>query len=195
MRAMESTSDLVSRATVNATISWAVVGVLLADAVASVLYGHLIWAMFGLGVVAVAIVPPVAARDWRVTVAWQALALCALPMLAQTVDVFAQPIGHLALAALALVVVVELETFTDVAMPRWFAIVFVALTTIAAAGLWGVLQFYSDVVLGTEFLRGRADLMWDLVGASAVGVGAGIVFELYFRDRDFLAAVEDGVDV
>lgn len=66
-------------------------------------------------------------------------------------------------------------------MPPWFAVSFVVMTTMTAAATWGLAQFYADALLGTSFLGGNDDLMWDLVGATAVGVGAGAVFELYFR--------------
>lgn len=168
--------------------------VLAADAVASLFYGDLIWAAFAVAVVAVALAPPLATRDLTVTAAWQALALCAVPMLAQTAGVFVQPMGHVALAALALLVVVELEAFTAIEMPTWFSVLFVALTTISVASLWGILQYYSDVLLETAFLTGLPDLMWDLVGATAIGIAAGVVFELYFSDRSVVDAVEDGVD-
>jgi len=55
-------------------------------------------------------------------------------------------------AALALVVAVELDVFTPVRMPPWFAVVFVSIATLAAAGVWAVVQWAADVTLGTTFI-------------------------------------------
>ena len=67
---------------------------------------------------------------------------------------------------------------------------FVVITTMAAAGLWAVGQWLSDLYLGTGFLLGRgteeeveAALMWDFVAATVAGLAAGVLFEFYFRRR------------
>jgi hypothetical protein len=98
---------------------------------------------------------------------------------------------HLSVAALALVVAVELEVFTPVRMPPWFAVLFVVIATMATAGVLAVSQWLSDLYLGTTFLLspGRSEdavhaaVMGDFLAATAAGVLAGVVFEWYFRRR------------
>jgi hypothetical protein len=80
--------------------------------------------------------------------------------------------------------------------PR-FAAVFVVVTTMAAAGTWAVGTFVADAVAGTAFVGGKTELMWDLIVATGVGVGAGVLLDLYFgfSDRiDRLRAAGGGVD-
>jgi hypothetical protein len=97
---------------------------------------------------------------------------------------------YLAVAAVALVIAVELDAFTAVRMNRAFALLFVVVATAAAAGVWAVVQWVSDLYLGTSLLLdGRpeevveTELMWDFVAATATGVLAGLLFEYYFRRR------------
>ena len=73
-------------------------------------------------------------------------------------------------------------------MSDTFAVLFVAIATVATAGLWAEIQWLADIFFGTEFLLdGRSEhaietaLMWDFVAATVAGVFAGVLFELYFR--------------
>ncbi len=95
---------------------------------------------------------------------------------------------YLAVAAIALIVAVELDVFTPVRMNHSFAVFFVVIATMAAAGVWAVVQWLSDLYLGTRLLlNGRpehvveAGLMWDFVAATVAGIGAGVVFAYYVR--------------
>lgn len=177
----------------NAAITWLLVGVVVAGGVASLAAGDLLWALYSAVIVVVALVPPVNARDPLVLAAWPPLALAAVPVVVRWAGLFAQPLSYLSVAALALLVVVEVHTFSGAEMPPWFAVLFVVLTTLTVAGLWGVLQYVSDQTLGTSFLADRAELMWDLVAATAVGVGAGVLFEAFFREYGTLAEAAEEV--
>lgn len=177
----------------NAAIIWLVVGTVVAGGLASLVAGDMLWALYSAAILVVALVPPVNARDPSVLVAWPPLALAAVPVVVRWVGVFAQPLSYLSVAALALLVVVEIHAFSSAEMPPWFAVLFVVLTTLTVAGLWGVLQYFSDLALGTTFLTGRTGLMWDLVAATAVGVGAGVLFEAFFREYGAVAEAADEV--
>lgn len=172
---------LVESRSLNAAVTWTLVGALVAATLASLAVGDLLWAVFGAAVVAVAIAPAALLRDGSVLVSWEPLALAAVPFAARWLDAFVSPMAYLSVAALALLVAVEIDAFSTTEMPPWFAVLFVVLTTLTVAGLWGILQYFSDVALGTSFLAGRVALMWDLVGATAAGVGAGVLFHLYFQ--------------
>ncbi|UPW00359.1 hypothetical protein M0R88_17845 [Halorussus gelatinilyticus] len=169
---------------VNAMLGWALVAFLALVAAEEVTDGDLLWAGFAAFVAAVALVPAVADRDWTVMLPWEVLALSALPVLGRamaTLPETSRVATYLSVAALALVVAVELHVFTPVRMTYWFAVLFVVVATIATAGIWAVVQWLSDLYLGTAFLHSEHRLMWDFVAATVIGGIAGVVFEWYFR--------------
>jgi hypothetical protein len=116
--------------------------------------------------------------------------------------------AYLSVAAVALVIAVELDVFTPVRMTTWFAVFFVGIATMAAAGGWAVIQWLSDVYLGTTLVyptpppvpeavdqAALEALMWDFVAATIAGLLAGVVFAIYFRERaDTRMRLPDGVE-
>ena len=178
----------------NALLSWLLTAFVGVVVVQNVLAGRLLWAGFAASVAVLALVPPLAHRDPVVMLPWEVLVLGALPLLGRalaTAVLTTQVATYLAVAALALVVAVELDVFTSVRMTTWFAVLFVVISTMAAAGVWAVVQWLSDIYLGTAFVvkpgltpeEMDALVMWDFVAATAAGVLAGVVFEGYFRRR------------
>jgi hypothetical protein len=126
---------------------------------------------------------------------WEVLALAALPV-AGRVFVAGRTVGEVtltgrvmtfvAVAAVALILAVLLDRFTPVRMNDTFAVAFVVVTTTAAAGIWAVVQWLSDIYLRTGFLdRPHAEeaLMWDFTAATMAGVLSGLLFTYYFRRR------------
>ena len=191
--------DVVERQRVNAGLAWGVVGFLVAAAVGTALSGDPVWGVFVLLVPAVACVPPAVTRRATAMLPWEVLGLAALPAVGRTLLTGAELFGvtlsgrvvtFFAVAAVALVVAVELDVFTPVRMTESFAVAFVSLTTTAAAGVWALARYATDSLLGTRLLLdGRplreveTALMWDFVAATLVGLLAGVLFELYFRRR------------
>ncbi|MFC6824662.1 hypothetical protein [Halopelagius fulvigenes] len=187
---------------VNAVLGWILVVALLAVGATRFLLGELEWAGFAVAVAAVAVVPAVAFRDSSAMLPWEVLFIAALPFLGRALIV-GETVGgmtftgrvttYVAVAAVALIVAVELDVFTPVRMNYTFALVFVVVATMAAAGIWAVVRWLSDVLLGTSFLYdGRPEevieemLMWDFVAATVAGVFGGVLFEYYFRRRAHL---------
>lgn len=183
----------------NAVAAWAIVAFLVVAAVAELLIGGLLWAGFVLVVAGLAVAPAVGVRNFDAMLPWELLALAALPVVGRTL-IAGQTVGqitltgrvttYLAVAAVALIIAVELDLFTDVRMNDRFAVLFVVITTMAAAGIWAVAQWLSDIYLGTMFLYGRGPehvieetLMWDFVAATVAGILGGVLFEFYFRRR------------
>ncbi|WP_433623561.1 hypothetical protein [Halomicrococcus sp. NG-SE-24] len=169
---------------VNAGLAWLLVGFLLVVVVENLLDGDVLWAGFAAFVAVVTVVPSAAYRDGDVMLPWEVLVLAALPILAKSLATWVYSLRvttYLSVAALALIVAVELHAFTTVRMTHWFAILFVVVATTATAGIWAVVQWLSDGFLGTAFIRSEYLLMWDFVYATLAGVVAGVVFELYFR--------------
>jgi hypothetical protein len=188
---------LVERRRLNAVLGWAFVVVLCLIGVGAVVNGRPLWAGFTLTLVGLAVVPAVAFRRIDAMVPWEVLALASIPSLGRLL-VVGQTVGgvtltgrittYVAVAAAALILVVELDVFTPVRLSDSFAVVFVAIATVAAAGLWAEVRWLSDVLFGTGFLLdGRPEhvieeaLMWDFVAATVAGVIAGVLFEFYFR--------------
>jgi hypothetical protein len=169
---------------INAGLAWVLVAFLFVVVAENVLDGDVLWAGFAAFVAVLALVPAAAYRDGSAMLPWEVLVLAALPILAKSLATWVYGLRittYLSVAALALIVAVELHTFTAVRMTHWFAILFVVVTTTATAGVWAVVQWLSDGVLGTEFIQSESRLMWDFVYATFTGMIAGVIFELYFR--------------
>lgn len=190
----------------NALIAWAVLGFLLVTGAVELLTGQLVWAGFVLVVVALGALPAVRNRNWQTMLPWELLALAALPV-GGRVFVAGQTVGqitltgrvttYVAVAAVALIVAVLLNRFTATRMNDQFAVVFVVITTMAAAGIWAVAQWLSDIYLGTGFLdRPHAEeaLMWDFTAATIAGLFSALLFTYYFRRRANGRAGGLGVD-
>lgn len=178
----------------NAALSWALVGFLVLAVATSLFRDDLIWAGFALVVAVLTVLPPVLLRNSTAMLPWEVTALCALPILGRalsTVTLTGQLATYLSVAAIALVVAVELHLFTPVRMTDSFAVAFVVVATMAMAGLWAVVRWSADLVLGTTFLLDPAlseemiehQLMLEFVASTAAGVFAGLVFTLYVRRR------------
>lgn len=174
---------ILENARLNAALAWLLAGVVVLSAAVNLLAGELLWAGFALALAGLAVVPAVAARSVRTMLPWEVLLLASVPLLAR-------PFGgvgtgsvatYLSVAAVALVIAVELHLFTPVEMTRTFAVVFVVVTTMATAGVWAVVRWLADIYLGTGFDLDERALMLEFVASTAVGVGGGVVFEYYFR--------------
>ncbi|KAB1198719.1 MULTISPECIES: hypothetical protein [Haloferax] len=193
---------LVRSKRLNAVLAWLFTGFLTAVAVASVVTNNdLVWGGFAIIVAVLSIVPAVAYREPQAMLPWEVVALASLPIVARVL-VRGETIGgmtftgrvstYLAVAAVALIIAVELDVFTPVRMNHSFAVFFVVIATMAAAGIWAVVQWLSDIYLGTRLLlNGRPEavietmLMWDFVAATLAGLLAGLIFEYYFRRRAY----------
>ena len=191
--------DAVERERANAVLSWLVVGTLIVAAVGAVIEGSPVWGLFVGAVAVLAVVPPVVTRRPTAMLPWEVLVVAALPAFGRTlvlgeivrgVPLTGRITTFVAVAAVALIVAVELDTFTTVRMTEPFAVGFTAVTTTAAAGVWALARYGADVLFGTQLLLdGRPEavvelaLMWDFVAATVAGLVAGIVFEYYFRRR------------
>jgi hypothetical protein len=176
----------------NARRSWLLVGLLALVAAGAGLAGALSLAVPAAAVVALALVPAVAYGDRRATLPWELLVLPAIPVFGGVVAqpwLAATPLVYLAVAAVALTVAVELHLFTAVRMTPTFAVLFVVLATMAAAGVWAVGRWLVDLTFGTHLLltpglspdRIETRLMWEFVYAAAAGLFAGLLFEWRFR--------------
>lgn len=196
---MERTGDLavlMGNTHLNAVLGWVFVLVVALIGLESAVDRDWIWVLLTLSVVVLAVLPPAVFGNPVVMLPWEVLALVILPLLGRGIfgGLIADVAGYLGVAAVALVLAVDLDVFTPVRMTTWFAVVFVVLTTMATAGVWAVLRYASDVFLGTTLVYPSSPpvspaveelaleaLMWDFVAATLGGVLAGLIFALYFR--------------
>ena len=178
----------------NALLAWLVVGLFLTLGVGSVLDGQALWTVFAATLVFLAVLPPLAFRSVEAMLPWEMLLLAALPVagrLFATIPATGTLSTYLSVAAVALIVAVELHLFTPVKMTPRFAVVFVSVTTLATAGVWAVVRWVSDLLLGTAFLLDPAlskhaieeALMWEFVASAIAGVGAGLFFAVYMQSQ------------
>lgn len=185
---------LLRDARLNALAAWIITGVVVLVAITSVLSGDLLWAAFALTVAALILLPPLAFRSPRTMLPWEVLLLAALPIMGRelaTFQISSQIATYFSVAALALIIAVELNTFTTVRMTPTFAVVFVVITTLATAGLWAATRWASDIWLGTTFLEALGPdedaieraVMLEFVASAVAGVLGGLVFEFYVRRR------------
>jgi hypothetical protein len=181
---------------VNAVLGWVLVGAILLVTVGSFLEGNIIWAGFAATVALLAVMPSLVFLSARTMLPWEVLLLAGLPILGRVVATFrvsSQVATYLSVAALALIVAVELNAFTSVRMTPTFAVVFVAITTMAAAGVWAVVRWSLDIMFGTAFLfdpglteagaEAERGVMLEFVASTIAGLLAGVVFEFYVRRR------------
>ncbi len=188
-------STLFRDRTVNAGLFWFVVGLLVVFAAVSVAVGDPLSAGFALGVAALAVVVPLTYRSPTVTLPWELVAVASVPTVGRTfvpgtfevVGVsFASVVTYVAVAAVALIVAVELHAFTDgVEMTYGFAVLFVVVVTLAAAGVWALARWLSGIYLGTTPLTDERAVMWEWVGSSVAGLVAGLALRPYFDRRAY----------
>ena len=174
----------------NAVLGWLVVGILVSVVVGSLVDGQFLWALFAASLAGIALLPPVSARNAAAMLPWEMLLLAALPVvgrLVATVPVTGNLATYLSVAAIALIIAVELQLFTPVRMSPRFAVGFVGVTTMATAGVWAVVRWVADLTLGTSFILDpeltehaiEEALMWEFVASTIAGVGAGVIFAVY----------------
>lgn len=169
---------------VNAALAWVLVVIVLVDAATEFALGEVTSAAFAFAVAALAVLPAISFRNPRIMLPWEILAFAALPVLGRLFATFPLTEAlstYLAVAAVALVIAVELHVFTSVRMTLGFAVASVIVFTTAAAGVWAIVRYAAFVFLGTPFLDTNEALMIEFIYSIVAGGFAAIVFEFYVR--------------
>ena len=178
-------TELVRDGRLNALVAWAMIAVLAGVLVESALDYDLLSAAIVVGLGAVVLAPTAAARDWRAMLPAELVGLALLPILVRAV--FGGELGtfatYVAIAALALVIAVDLHMFTTLRLTHWFAVAFVVMATLATAAVWTVLRWNLDQSGGTAFLTTNDALMIEWIYVTLAGIAAGLLFDGYFRGR------------
>lgn len=169
----------------NALVGWLIVVLFVGAIFESLTEGDWSWLVVVLTTLVVVIVPPILRRSPWVMVPWELLAIASIPISLRTIRVTTTTpvVTYLSIAALALLISAELHVFGPITITHWFAVVSVAMTTLAVAGLWAVLRVHLDRWLGTATLVDNTALMIEFAWAAVAGVLAGGLFAAYFHDR------------
>lgn len=171
---------------VNAILGWVIVGILLLVFIESLLDFDWLWILFVGFAGSVVLLPSLVNRDVRIMLPWELLVLAMLPILVR--GIFAGQIGtfstYLSIASLALLITAELHLFTNLQVTHWFAIGLVVLATLATVAVWTIIRWNADLYLATKYLTDNTALMIEWIYVTLAGLAAGIIFDVYFKDRD-----------
>lgn len=179
--------DFFRDSSLNMYLSWLITFSIAAVFVESILGFDILWILFSGLMLAVILLPVVAYRDPRVMLPWELTLIGSIPVIVRTMDIslLSNEIAtYFAMAALALMIAVELHIFTKVKFNHSFAVGFTVVGTLALAGIWSVLRYSMDVYMGTSFLTTNEALMGEFINSTAAGLLAGIIFDTYFTRRD-----------
>lgn len=180
----------------NAVLAWVFLLIFIALAIRLGLSGIYRWGIFSAAAVILVVLPAAARRDPLAMPPWALLALTAVPLL--DASVFGpspvSPVAiYLAVAAIALITVVDLHQYTSVRMTSLFAVALVMIATLATAAIWNVALWATDHLVGTTYLlgEGSADaanraMMYDFLFAAIAGALAGLLFLAYLYHIDGL---------
>jgi hypothetical protein len=126
---------------------------------------------------------------------WELLVLVAVPVVDAALlgETLISPVAtYLAVAAVALIVAVDVHTFTSVRMSRLFAVSLVVIATLAVGAVWNIALWVADVTLDTSYLVGgrtqdaaNFTMMIDFLYAAVAGTLAGVLFTGYVSRRSF----------
>lgn len=172
---------------INTYLSWAITLLIVSALFESLLDFDMLWIAFTAVMAALILLPVYRFKDFGVMLPWEVLGLAAIPVIVRTLQISFlsnQVATYFAMGALALIIAVELQIFTSVKFNHAFSIVFTVTATLAVAGLWAILRYNLDMHTGTAFLTTNEDLMYEFINATAAGLLAGVVFDLYFTRRD-----------
>lgn len=102
---------------VNMYLSWTLILPVLAVFVESILTFDVVWIGFSGLILSILVLPAAVHRDFRVMVPWELVLIGSIPVLVRTLNISIlanQVATYTAMAALALIIAVELNVFTEV---------------------------------------------------------------------------------
>lgn len=177
---MVTLESLVHDERVNAILGWAMAGIVALAALGYFLTDAYLWGGLAVFIVAVVALPAVVTGRPTAMVPWPIPFVAAAAVVLRAFEVYPDVTGYVAIATVALMLVVELDVYTEVELSRRFAVAFATMTTMSLQAVWIVAQYYSDRWLETTFLVSQTELQWDIVYVTAAGVALGVVAEWYF---------------
>lgn len=187
----------------NAALGWLVIVLLAGLTIQQGFAGSYRWFSFTGIAIGLMILPAAALRDPYAMPPWELLILVAIPIVDAVLldETIISPIAvYLAIAAVALIVSVDIRTFTPVRMNRPFTVALVVIATLAIGATWNVTQWIADMAFGTAYLVGDRTqdaanhaMMIDFLFAAIAGLLAGVLFLSYLQRRSFTSTASTGV--
>lgn len=179
----------------NAALGWLIVVLLAGFAIWQGFDGSYRWSsLTGIAIVLMTL-PAAGLRDPYAMPPSELLVLVAIPVVDAAIfgeTIISTIAVYFAVASVALIVAVDVHTFTAVRMNRSFTIVLVVISTLAIGATWNITQWIADTVLGTGYLVGDRTqdaanhaMMVDFLYAAIAGLMAGVFFTGYLRRRSF----------
>ena len=177
---------------IEAQMSWVSSIVLLFLTLYAIFKFDVVWSILGMVSLFLYALPIVIMRDPFKAPPWEITLILAAPMiihylggsraLTQNVgwwDDFAPLALAMSLSTMGFLMTVELQLYTDVKMNRPFAVFFVVMFTLAAAGFWEIGLYFGDVIYGTYYQGSNTDVMNTLVWVLVGGILMGMFYTLY----------------
>jgi len=182
--------SLVRDEEVNAVLGWATTSIIALAAIESYLTDAYLWGSLAVLTISVVALPAVVTSRLTAMVSWPIPFVAAVAMVLHAFEFSPDVTGYVAIGTIALMLVVELDVYTEVELSRRFAVVFATMTTMSLQAVWIIAQYYSDQWLGTAFLRSQTELQWDIVYVTAVGIALGVLAEWYFDQFEPVGSFE-----
>lgn len=179
--------DFFRQTRINTILSYTLTSVVLFALIASILQQRIIWTIFTSVTLISILIPPLANRNYHLMLPWEILFLAVIPISLRVLPaspVVTQLAMYFSVAALALILIVELHIFTSLKLNDFFATVLVLISTLALGGAVSLLQFWIGEFTGQPRLTDNTTLMYEYINVALAGIIAGILFNLYFKRRD-----------
>jgi len=177
-----------------AELSWVSSLALFFSTVYLVIRLDIMWAAFGASALCLLILPIIMTRDPFKAPPWEMALILVIPVFLHISSAWDPAEGapmwwddltaiafSLAFATVGFLLTVELQLYTDVRMNGSFALFFVFMFTVAAAGFWKVFEYVGGLVTGDPTIGDNADVMiffvWTFVGGALMGV----IYDLYVK--------------
>jgi hypothetical protein len=182
------------RRILEAELSWVSSLALFFATVYLVIKLDVIWAAFGVSALCLLVLPIIATRDVFKALPWEMAVILVAPVFLHISSAWDPAEGaprwwndlaaiafSLSFATVGFLLTVELQLYTDVRMNRPFAVFFVFMFTVAAAGFWKVSEYVGGLVTGDPIVGGNADVMTFFLWTLAGGLLMGVVYDLYIK--------------
>lgn len=95
-------------------------------------------------------------------------------------DKFSHFFGSITVALLSFVYVAIIERYSKIKLGRINSFIFIIIFTMALGGLWEIIEFSTDQLLGTKNQYGLEDTMYDLIFDLIGGVVVAIISYMNF---------------
>lgn len=153
-----------------------------------------IWAAFGIAALSLLVLPIVSTRDAFKALPWEMALILVIPVFLHISAAWDPAEGapkwwndltavafSMSFATVGFLLTVELQMYTDVRMNRPFAVLFVFMFTVAAAGLWKVCEYVGGLATGNPTIGDNEAVMQFFVWTVAGGIVMGFVYALYIK--------------